>query len=255
MTQKNDEESNLQNVENEKQIKRRKIVSVISFLLMIVFFAVITITVGKPLLAFVSNSEKFRFWVNSQGAWGYLTLIGIMCLQVVIAIIPGEVIEIGAGYAFGAIEGMLLCLIGAAIGSAIIFLFTKHFGIKMVEAFMSREKINSLKFIKDNKRLDLLIFILFFIPGTPKDILTYFVGLTPIKLRTFLILSSIARIPSVISSTIGGNAIGLKNYTFAIVVFAVTAAISLIGIFIYNKILKHNEQKSEKNDIQNPDNL
>ena len=78
MTQKNDEESNLQNVENEKQIKRRKIVSVISFLLMIVFFAVITIAVGKPLLAFVSNSEKFRLWVNSQGAWGYLTLIGIM---------------------------------------------------------------------------------------------------------------------------------------------------------------------------------
>ncbi len=252
MIQKSDKESiDMPKVEDEKQIKHKKIVSGLSLLSIVIFFVIITITVGKPLLEFVSDSEKFRIWVDSQGFWGRLTLIGLMCLQVVIAIIPGEVIEIGAGYAYGAIEGMFLCLIGAAIGSAIIFLFTKHFGIKMVEAFISREKINSLKFIKDSKKLNLLIFILFFIPGTPKDVITYFVGLTPISLRTFLILSSIARIPSVISSTIGGNALGMKDYTFAILVFAITAVISIIGVIIYNKILKHNEKDGDKNDTEN----
>lgn len=255
MTRKDDQKSiDLQKDEDPKQIKRRKIVSGISLLSIAVLFVIIAIAVGKPLLEFVSDSERFRLWVSSQGFWGRLSLIGLMCLQVVIAIIPGEVIEIGAGYAFGAIEGMFLCLIGAAIGSSIIFLFTKHFGIRMVEAFVSREKINSLKFIKDSKRLDVLIFILFFIPGTPKDIITYFVGWTPMKLRTFLILSSIARIPSVISSTIGGNAIGMKDYTFAVLVFVITAVISIIGVIIYNKILKHNKKDGgkdgDKDDIE-----
>jgi uncharacterized membrane protein YdjX (TVP38/TMEM64 family) len=254
LIEKNDSGSTgLNNVEDSKQIKRRKIISAIAILSILAFFVITAIVVGKPLLHFVSDSEKFRGWVDSQGFWGRLTLIGIMCLQVVVAIIPGEVIEIGAGYAFGAVEGMFLCLIGAAIGSAVIFAFTKRFGIKLVEAFIPREKINSLQFVKDSKKLDLLIFILFFIPGTPKDVITYFVGLTPMKLHTFLILSSIARIPSVISSTIGGNAIGMQDYSFAVLVFAITAGISIIGIIVYNKILKHNKKKSERNDVQSLD--
>jgi uncharacterized membrane protein YdjX (TVP38/TMEM64 family) len=254
MTQKNGKDSISQNdVEDEKQVRRRKIVSIISLLAIIVIFGVITVTVGKNLLLLESDPKKFRLWVDAQGIWGRFTLIGLMCLQVVIAIMPGEIFEIGAGYAFGAIEGMFLCLIGAAIGSAIIFLFIKRFGIKMVEAFISREKINSLKFIKDSKRLNLLVFVLFFIPGTPKDLITYFIGLTPMTLRTFLILSSIARIPSIISSTIGGNAIGMKNYTFAILVFAVTSVISAIGLIVYNKISKQREKDESKNEIEHAD--
>jgi Uncharacterized conserved protein len=228
--------------EDAKSVRRRKLISAASFLLLAVVFGAAYMTVGNQILALASDPNKFRLWIDSQGFWGRFTFIGIMCLQVVIAIIPGEIIEIGAGYAFGAVEGMLLCLAGAALGSAIIYLFTKRFGIKMVEAFVSQDKIKSLKFIKDAKRLDLLVFILFFIPGTPKDVLTYFIGLTPMSLRTFLIISSFARIPSVISSTIGGNALGMKDYTFAVLVFAVTAVVSLIGIVIYNKILKHKEK-------------
>ncbi len=160
------------------------------------------------------------------------------CLQVVFAIIPGEPMEIGAGYAFGSIEGTLLCLAGAAVGSSIIYLFTKKFGIKLVEAFISKEKILSLSFIKNTKKLNLLIFILFFIPGTPKDIFTYFIGLTPMKLHIFLLISSIARIPSVITSTISGDALVSQNYGFAIAVFVITAVVSTAGIFIYHKISK-----------------
>ena len=248
-----DDKESTDTIESSKLARRRKIVSIISFLSIIIIFGIITATVGKQLLDMVSNPTEFRLWVDAQGFWGRFTLIGLMCLQVVVAIMPGEIIEIGAGYAFGAVEGMFLCLIGAAIGSAIIFLFTKRFGIKMVEAFVSREKINSLKFIRNSKRLDLLVFILFFIPGTPKDLITYFIGITPMTLRTFLIISSIARIPSVISSTIGGNALGMKNYTFAVVVFVVTAVISLIGLVIYQKISKHREKDEDNNDTENLD--
>ncbi len=235
----------LDKAEEKKRSRRRKIISIASLLLILVVFVVFTMTVGSRLLDLVADSSKFRHWIEAQGIWGRFTFVGIMCLQVVVAIMPGEIIEIGAGYAFGAVEGMILCLIGAAIGSAIIYAFTKRYGIRMVEAFISRDKINSMKFIRDSKRLDVLVFILFFIPGTPKDVITYFIGLTPMSLRTFLIISSIARIPSVISSTIGGNALGMKNYTFAVLVFAITAVVSLIGLLIYNRISKQKEKDED----------
>lgn len=231
---------------DEKQYRRRrKIISIISFALLGVLFGVICFY-AKPLLELVADPERFRAWIDGQGLLGYGTFIAIMCLQVVIAVIPGEVVEIGAGYAFGAVPGMLLCLVGVAVGSAIIYGFTKLFGYKMVEAFISREKIGSLKFIQNSKRLNLLVFLLFFIPGTPKDIITYFIGLTPMKLRTFLLISSVARIPSVISSTMGGHALGLQDYMFAVIVFAITAVMSLIGILIYRRMCRR-ESKAEQN--------
>ena len=126
----------------------------------------------------------------------------------------------------------------------------------MVEAFISREKLNSLSFIKNHRKLDLIIFIAFLIPGTPKDVLTYFIGLTPMKLRVFLGLSLIARIPSVISSTLGGDALGSQNYTLAIIVFAVTAVLSLAAILLYKRYpgIKVSEDagESKSNENENP---
>lgn len=217
---------------------RRRLVSILSLLALLAFFLLITLTIGRQLLQFIGEPERFQIWVEQKGWLGRLIMIGIMFFQVVIAIIPGELIEIAAGYAFGAVEGMILCLAGVALGSVVVFAFTRRFGIKLVEAFISRERISSLSFIKNEKRLNNLLFLLFFIPGTPKDVLTYFVGLTPIKLTDFLILTSIARIPSVITSTAGGAALGTENIPMALTVFGVTGAISGAGLLAYQKITR-----------------
>ena len=89
--------------------------------------------------------------------------------------------------------------------------------------------------MKNNKKRELLILLIFIFPGTPKDLLSYFVGLTDIKLKNWLAITFITRIPSVVTSTVGGDALGTKKYIFAIIVFAITLAISLIGYFIYHK--------------------
>ncbi len=224
--------------EDKSYLRRRRIVSVISLCIFAGLIVWLTVAVGRPLVALASEPEKFQLWIDSQGLWGRFAFLGIQVLQVVVAIIPGEVIEIGAGYAFGAWEGTLLCLGGVAIGSAIIYILTRLFGVKLVEAFISREKIAQIKFIKNEKRLNMVIFLVFFIPGTPKDLLTYFVGLTPMKLSTFLIISSIARIPSVLSSTLGGHALGQQDYRMAVIVFVITAVVSGAGMLLYNTIVK-----------------
>ena len=93
-----------------------------------------------------------------------------------------------------------------------------------------------MRFLKNSRNLNLLIFILLFIPGTPKDVITYVMGVTPIKLTTFLILTSIARIPSILTPAITGNALGVEDYKTAIILYDVTGAVSLVGLLLYPKI-------------------
>ena len=119
----------------------------------------LSLTVGRQLLRLARQPEAFRAWIDGCGPWAPLCLIGLMCFQVVVAVLPGEPIEIGAGVAFGVWQGLGLCLIGAALGSTIIFLFTKKLGIKLVEVFVPLEKIRQLKFLQNNRRLHVLVFL------------------------------------------------------------------------------------------------
>lgn len=202
--------------------------------------------IGRPILRFVSEPEEFRLWVNSHGILGWLAFIGMMALQVILALIPGEPLEIGAGYAFGFWKGTLLSMIGIALGGVMVFGMTRKWGVRIVSLFFSMEKIQSLKFLQDEKRLHIVTFFLFFIPGTPKDLLTYVVGLTPIRFKTYFIISNIARLPSVVTSTVGGNALGEQKYVFAVVTFAIVAVISIIGMFIYRHITVRRAERKKK---------
>ena len=198
--------------------------------------------IGKPLLQFVSEPEKFRQWVDSHGLLGPLAFLGMMLLQVFVAVIPGEPLEIGAGYAFGAVEGTILCILGAAIGSTLVFLFVRRFGVRAVEVFISREKIQSLRFLQNTRRVHLFLLVAFLLPGTPKDVLCYVAGLTTLKLGPFILISSICRLPSIVTSTIGGSALGSGQWGMAAIVFAATLVISAIGLWIYKRILRLREE-------------
>lgn len=217
--------------------KQKNIVGIAIFILFLGFCGVVGFVIGKPMIEFVSRPEEFRAWVDSHGIFGRIAFIGMTVFQVVIALVPGEPLEIGAGYAFGAVEGTILCLIGIGLGGVLVFFLVKHLGIRFVELFFSMDKIKSLKILKKSKKRDTLMFLVFFLPGTPKDLLTYFAGLTDIKVSYFIFLTTLARIPSVVSSTVGGSALGVKSYIMAIIVFAVTLIISAIGWILYKIII------------------
>ena len=226
--------------------RHKKALYAAAIAIFILFTLAVSWFVGRPLIRFVRQPEQFRAWVQGHGLLGQLAFLGMTVLQIVIAIIPGEPLELGAGYAFGFWRGTLLCEIGILLGGLLVFLFVRRFGVKAVEVFFPREKIESLRFLHNEKRLALWVFILFFIPGTPKDIMTYIVTLTPMKLSTFLLLSTVARLPSVVTSTIGGNALGTGKLTFALIVFGATALISALGILIYRRICKRSEARQKE---------
>lgn len=224
--------------------RHKRLLAGISFLIFILLFLAVAWFVGRPMVRFVQKPELFREWVDAHGIWGNLAFLGMMFLQVVVAVIPGEPLEIGAGYAFGAVEGTLLCLLATTLSSMVIFLIVKRYGMKFVTLFVSEEKLHSLKFLQDTRRLELLTFLLFFIPGTPKDVLTYVVGLTPMKLRVWVLITAVARIPSVVTSTAGGSALGSQDYRLAVIVFVATAAVSGLGVLLYRAIQKRHSRQS-----------
>ena len=231
---------------DKREQRKKRTAALVCLGLFVVFSAAVCWFVGRPMLEFVSQPDQFRDWVDSHGFWGRLAFLGMMAFQVVIAIVPGEPLEIGAGYAFGALEGTFLCILGTTLSSIAIFLVVKKYGMRFVTLFVPEEKIHSLKFLQNTRRLNLIAFLLFFIPGTPKDVLTYIVGLTPMRLPTWVLITSVARIPSVVTSTIGGDALGTENYLFAVVVFVATAAISGLGVLLYRKITLHHQKKERQ---------
>lgn len=198
---------------------------------------------GRPLIHFAQEPERFRQWVEAQGVWAPLLFTGMIVLQVIVAVIPGEPLEIAAGYAFGALKGSLLCILGTFIGGMLVFLLVRRFGLKAVEIFFPAEKLRRLHFLQNERRLAMWVFLIFFLPGTPKDVMCYFVGLTAMPLRTWALISAVARLPSIITSTVGGNALGMGDYTFAIIVFTATLALSGLGLLLYRAVCSARERR------------
>ena len=208
-----------------------KIVSVI------LIIAVVCL-VGYICYRFMSDPEQFSAWIKSHGIWGYVVYVGITILQIIITIIPGGPLELAGGYAFGAFWGTFLFVIGAFIGSLIAFGLVRKFGRDFVESQFSKKQIKKLSFLEDEAKLNFILMILFIIPGCPKDLLCYVAGLTKMKLSAFCVIATLGRLPAVIGTAVGGQAIEAGNYTMAVIAFAVTAAVSIIGMLIYSAIVK-----------------
>lgn len=229
----------------DKSIKCKRILVIIFFAVLLIVSCVLAYCFKDVMADIVENPQLFRDWIDKSGIWGMLAYVAMLVIQVILAIIPGEPLEIAGGYAFGPVWGTLLCVVGTTLGSIIVYLLVKRFGMKIVTLFFSKEKIESLKFLKSSPRRNILFMIIFIIPGTPKDLLCYFIGLTDINFMTMLLICSLGRLPSVITSTVGGDALGTQNYLWAVIVFVVTALISIGGIAIYNHICKKHQIKSE----------
>jgi uncharacterized membrane protein YdjX (TVP38/TMEM64 family) len=189
------------------------------------------------------NIEKIKEFVGEHWIVGTLIFMGVCAIQVIIALIPGEAVEIAAGVIFGAWGGALVCLVGIMTGSVIAILLVRKFGRRFVESLYPREKIDSLPILNDPKKRNAFIALLFFIPGTPKDLFTYIVGLTEMSIPMYILLTTVARIPSIIMSTIGGDAFGEGQFFKGLVIFGATALISGAGYLVYLLIQKGMNKK------------
>lgn len=226
--------------------KQKKMLSAAAIIIFILLFAALAWFVGRPMIRFARQPEQFRSWVDGHGAWGWAAYAAMVFLQVVVAIIPGEPLEIAGGYAFGAWWGTALYLIGAVLGSAAVFALVRRWGRPLAEVVFPKEKLDKLQFLHSSPKRTALLWLIFTAPGTPKDLLCYFAGLTDMKWRTWLLIATVGRLPSIVTSTVGGGALGDRNYTAAAIAFGVALVAAGVGYLVYRAVCRRNGQKGEE---------
>ena len=223
--------------------KKVKAFKYILFIIVVIVLLALTIYLFPVIknLSTLEGQTQFKKQVTSMGVLGYLALFGLQFAQIFLVIIPGEPIEVLAGMCYGGIGGLIFITISAMIISSLIFFAVRKFGRKFVYSFCNKDKIQKIensKLFKNPKKLEWIMMILFLIPGTPKDLIVYIAGLLPVKPARFILISTFARIPSIISSTFAGNSLVEGNWKFGICIYAVTFIVVGIIIFLINKFDK-----------------
>ena len=227
-----------------KKFKAQAIINIVAIILLTaLFISLYFIFKDKfDLLNTKEGLENFINDVQNTGFLGGIILVVIQILQVVVAFIPGEFVELASGIMFGPVLGLVLCLIGLNIGTIIIFGLVKLLGKPFVDENVSDHNQKFL-FLNNSNRTLIILFFIFLIPGIPKDILIYLVPLTKVKMWQFLIVSSVARIPSILTSTIAGTSIINGDYLVAGIIMGISLILAIIGLIFNKQITNYIENK------------
>ena len=201
----------------------------------ILAFAGATALLWKPLMIFAENPQALKLWAEETGPISVVIFGAMNMLQVIIAVIPGGPFEVAAGYLYGVPGGTLLCDVAMTLGSVLVFLLVKWLGMKFVLLFFSQEQVDNVHFLKNTSRLRTILFILFLIPGTPKDLITYLVGLSELDLGSWVLICFIGRLPAILFSAMGGSALGTEEYGMVIGISVLLVVCYLAGSWLYKK--------------------
>lgn len=222
---------------------------------------VIAIIIGMiaylfPLIKNISTEEGrivFKEKIQGTGIIGMLMLFGLQVAQIFLIVVPGEPIEILAGMCYGGFWGTVFILISALITSTIIFMLVRKFGKKFVYGFYDKNRVKKIidsKLFQNSRTAEKVLFILFFIPGTPKDLLVYIAGLLPITPIRFIIISTFARIPSVVTSALAGANLINGDWKTGILLYVGIIVLAIIIVFIMNKFDKNKVTEEAINTIK-----
>ncbi len=204
-------------------------------------------------LSTIEGQVAFKEKVDNSGVIGLLLLFGLQVAQIFLIIVPGEPIEILSGMCYGGLWGTVFIMVSASIISIAIYFLVRKFGRKFVYDFCDEkkvEKIENSKFFQNPKKIEFIMLILFLIPGTPKDLLVYVAGLLPIKPLKFILISTFARFPSVITSTLAGEQLAIGDWKMSIVLYGIILIFVAILVFIINKLDKDKITKEAINSIK-----
>lgn len=204
-----------------------------------VLMAVVCVAIAPLILELTEPGgvERVVQDVRNAGPGGVLILLGMQFLQVVVAFIPGEVVQVAAGMMYGPWGGAAVVLVGCVISSAFIFFIVHKLGAPFVRAMIPEKWMGKLEDFEETDKLDVMVFVLFLIPGLPKDVFTYLVPLTDMSMRNFLVLSTVGRIPGILMSTLAADGLMEGDIMRSVLLFLVAAGIAALAIVFHEKIM------------------
>ncbi len=228
-----------------KRIHILKIISTIIVLIvcisLIAYLFPIIKNIAKP-----DGQVAFKEKIEGSGIIGILILFGLQLAQIFLVVLPGEPLEILAGMCYGEFWGTVLIIVSVFITTTIIFYAVRKYGKNFVYNFFDKNKIDKIensKLFQNPKKIEYILIILFMIPGTPKDLMVYLGGLLPIKPIRFIAISTFARFPTIISSTLAGAHMIKGNWAMMVIVYIVPIAIVGLILLVINIFDKKGETK------------
>lgn len=233
----NEIESLTESAEEPKYKNRRKVIQIIIIAVILglaiwltIYFVPLFIELKKDQAAF----DEFIARIRGYGFGGAILLVAVCVLQVVLAFIPGEIVELAAGVMYGPFMGFIIIEIGVTLGCIIVYYLVKLLGSGFVKSVVDVKASKRFKLLGDARRTEVIIFGILLVPGIPKDFIAFLIPMTKVKLHRFLIINAIARIPSIISSTFLGDSVIAGNYTLTIVITAISLVIGVLCV-VFNK--------------------
>jgi uncharacterized membrane protein YdjX (TVP38/TMEM64 family) len=229
--------------------KSRKILICKISLAILGFLTIILVLKYLPrILELTVSLDKFRDYIISLGSFGSVVLIFFQMLQTIIAPIPGEVIQVAGGYVYGVTFGVIYTTIGLLLGAIIAFYFTRLIGTPFIEKLLNRKNSQWMVDIMDSKKFSAILFIVFLVPGLPKDFLIYVAGLTPINPLRFFGILLISRFPWLLASVSIGSNLHYGNYISTIIVSLIAIVSFILGICYKDKLIsKFSKSSYNKN--------
>ncbi len=209
------------------------------------FAVLVILIVGVPayiyffqhdLITQFSNIDSVKQIINDNNAASVPLYIAFQIIQIIICIIPGQWLQLAAGIAWGFWIGLLLSLIGALFGSILTYFLAKYLGTDDLRLIFGQDKLDQLTEKLDSKAGITAVFLIYLIPGLPKDLCNYAAGVSQIKLKPFLIVSMVGRTPGMIASLLIGKHLSLGSYHVAVIIAVIAGILFVLGIIFRNKL-------------------
>lgn len=235
------------NAQDDQAKPRFSHADIFKFVGLLAFFAIMVVIIIAiwPYVGEVfepGGIERIKSDVHDAGVFGVFILLALQFLQVVVAFIPGEVVQIAAGMIYGPWFGALIIWIGCIISSSIIFALVHKLGAPFVQSMVPKKYLQKFSDFEQSSKFNSIVFVLFLIPGMPKDVFTYITPLSHMKLSTFIVITNVARIPGIIVSTYAADGLMEGRIWESVVLFTVLAIIAVIALVVYNKIGNKNQK-------------
>jgi uncharacterized membrane protein YdjX (TVP38/TMEM64 family) len=210
------------------------------------FSVLVLLLVGIPLVVwlcfpqlvdYLRDPAKLETLLAEYKVQSAFLYIGLQIIQIVLCFLPGQLMQIAAGYAFSVPGAWLLSLVGIGLGTCVTIVLARVLGTDMLLVFFGEERIKRFTRMMNSKKAFVIIFLLYLFPGVPKDFLSYVAGVTRFRMLPFVLLSLTARSPALLASLIFGNMFRNGNFTGMVIVGAIVLVAAAVCLLFRKRFL------------------
>lgn len=248
-----------------RRAKLKKLFTILKFVTLILIIAAVPVYIlvfHQDWIAQMQDLDQVRRAIaDYNGLEAPFIYIGAQIIQIIISVIPGQALQIAAGFMFGFPIALGLSVIGAAIGTVITYYLGKVLGRDAMHLLFGEDQINKYVERMNSRNAAAIVFLIYLIPGIPKDVVSYAAGISSMRLRPFLMLSLVGRLPGMIASLLIGKQIFEGDYHIAIIIAAIASITFILGVIfrkrlmarfdkVYTKLYAYDERATEKQQVR-----